>query len=91
MPTKWDGEERRASTRDHDTLIQIVQIMDNHVKNFDTHVNAFRSHEIQDQVNFDKLRKEVLAVQRIIWMATGIILAVEALPTVLKLMHILNK
>lgn len=91
MNDEWKGNERRSPAKDHDTLIQVVTILDNHVKNFNTHTEAFKSHEIRDQVNFDSLRKDVLGIQRVVWMATGIIIAVEALPTVLKLMHILNK
>lgn len=91
MKEDWNGSERRAPSKDHDTLIQVVTILDNHVKNFNTHTDAFKAHEIKDQANFDSLRKDVLGIQRVIWTATGIILAVEALPTVLKLMHILNK
>ena len=34
----WDGEERRFSNRDHDTLIEVVQILKSHVGNFDKHV-----------------------------------------------------
>lgn len=88
----WDGETERRSAggRDHDTLIQMVQILDNHVKNFDVHSNSFKAHEIQDQTNFDKLRTSIAKIERVIYIATGAILAVEALPTVLKLMHILN-
>lgn len=88
---KWLGNDRRTPSRDHDTLIQVVQILDNHVKNFNTHIDAFKLHEIKDQANFDSLRKDVLAIQKVVWTASGIIIAVEALPTVLKLMHILNQ
>ncbi len=91
MEKEWNGNERRQVTRDHDTLTELVVILDSHVKNFNTHTDAFKQHEIKDQSNFDSLRKDVLGIQRVIWVATGIIIAVEALPTVLKLMHILNK
>jgi hypothetical protein len=91
MQPEWNGNERRQPTKDHDTLIQVVTILDNHVKNFNMHTDAFKAHEIRDQANFDSLRKDVLGIQRVIWIATGIILAVQFLPTALKLMHILNK
>lgn len=77
--------------KDHDTLIQLVQIISNHVKNFDTHTTAFKDHEIKDQDNFDKLRTQTAKIEKVIWMATGAILMVEALPTILKLMHVINK
>lgn len=85
------GEENRNNNKDHDTLIQLVQIMDNHVKNFNTHADTFKAHEIKDQSNFDSLRTDVLGIQKVVWTASGIIIAVQALPTVLKFMHILNK
>lgn len=91
MEKEWLGNERRQPSKDHDTLIQVVTILDNHVKNFNSHTEAFRAHEIKDQSNFDALRKDVLGIQKVVWTASGIIIAVEALPTVLKLMHILNK
>ncbi len=91
MPNQWNGPERRKDDRDHDTLITIVQILDNHVKNSTAHEAAFRAHEIQDQTNFEKLKISVQKIERIIWIATGIILAVQALPTAIQVSHILNK
>ncbi len=91
MPQPWNGSERRKENTDHDTLIQIVQIMDNHVKNFQTHAEAFRAHEVQDQTNFDKLRTQIAKIERIIYIATGVLLAVQALPTVFKIIHIFDK
>lgn len=34
---RWNGEERRKATRDHDTLIEMVQILKNLVTNFEEH------------------------------------------------------
>lgn len=89
--TDYTGEERRRSTKDHDTLIQLVQILTNHVDNFNTHSNAFRAHEMQDQANFDKLRTSITKIERIIWVATGIIIALDALPKIIEVVHVLNK
>lgn len=35
---RWNGIERRKPSTDHDTLICLVQILDNHVLNFEKHV-----------------------------------------------------
>ena len=88
---EYQGEERRKTSRDHDTLIEMVQILKNHVANFDTLNESFKTHQIKDETNFDQLRKDGLATQRIIWMATGVIMAVQAIPAVMKVLHIINK
>lgn len=33
----WNGVERRLTSIDHDTLIEVVQILRSHVANFDKH------------------------------------------------------
>lgn len=77
MQEKWNGEERRLSARDHDTLIQMVQILQNHVENFDKHRDDFTEHSKDDKKNFDFLNRTVwgglggLAVLEIILRITG--------------------
>lgn len=54
----WDGiTERRVKAQDHDTLIEVVQILSAHVKNFDKHV-------VDDADNFKTLN-------RTMWMCAG--------------------
>lgn len=53
----WDGSERRESTKDHDTLIQMVQILQNHVNNFDKHRTDFSDHIKKDDKNFEFLNR----------------------------------
>ena len=91
MSNSWNGQERRGESKDHDTLIEVVQILKNHVSNFDNLSDNFKAHEQRDEHNFSALRKDNLNLQRGFWMAAGVLMALEALPIVLKLMHILNK
>lgn len=77
--------------RDHDTLIELVQIIANHVKNFEVHSNAFTKHEIRDQANFDELRRDILSLKKGLYIGTGMILAVEALPKLIELIHVVTK
>lgn len=34
----WDGRERRKGSRDHDSLIEVIQILRLHVDNFEKHI-----------------------------------------------------
>ena len=65
---KWDGTERRKKASDHDTLICLVQILDNHVANFNAHVE-------EDKV----LAKEVRFSTKIIYMGLGALGIIELL------------
>jgi hypothetical protein len=91
MNEQYTGRERRQPSKDHDTLIEMVQILKNHVANFDSLNASFKNHEIRDENNFDSLRKDNFKIQRVIWLASGAVMAVEALPQILKVFHILTK
>jgi hypothetical protein len=78
-------------SKDHDTLIQVVTLLDAQARNSSAYTEALNRHELRDQASFDALRKDVLAIQKVVWLATGILLAVQILPTILKVTHILNK
>lgn len=57
MPT-WDGKtERRNHPSDHDNLTRTIVLLENHIKNFDSHIS-------EDKKNFDFLNKSV-------WMVFG--------------------
>lgn len=66
MPnTKWDGiTERRLKSQDHDTLIELVQILKSHVENFDEHI-------IQDREDFKDINKKVSFSTNMIYLAMG--------------------
>lgn len=57
--SNWDGVERRFSNRDHDTLVELVQILTAHVKNFEDHREAFKIHLLKDDTNFEKINKNM--------------------------------
>lgn len=62
----WDGKtERRQSNNDHDNITRMITILDNHVKNFDTHT-------LEDKKNFDFLNKTV-------WIGFGALGTIEIL------------
>lgn len=66
MPNQpWDGiTERRHKATDHDTLIGLVQILNNHVENFNKLHKKFEEHILEDARRFD-------AINRTVWTATG--------------------
>lgn len=62
---KWDGiTERRLKTDDHDTLIQLVTILNSHVKNFDSHVT-------DDKESFNVMNKKADFATKMIYIAMG--------------------
>ena len=60
---EYSGSERRNPSPDHDTLVQLVQIISNHVKNSDNHMLKFEEHVREDKDNFDKLIAEQRAAK----------------------------
>lgn len=86
MPLQpWDGTtERRQKAQDHDTLIELVTILSNHVVNFNAHVES-------DTSNFKELKTTVLNIERCVWVATGVIITVHVFPQVVSFFHVLNK
>lgn len=89
MPT-WNGEERRGNNRDHDTLTELVIIVKSHVEAAKIVADNLKIHEKNDQANFDTIRKDILGLQKIVWTATGIIIALDALPKVAEILHIVK-
>lgn len=73
---KWDGIERRDKAQDHDTLIQVVEILQIHVKNFDKHIN-------QDEENFK-------ALNRTMYIGIGLVMAIQGLPILSSVIKILS-
>lgn len=60
MPNTYRGpERRRGQADDHDTLIELVQILTNHVKNFEEHTKRFEAHMADDHTNFKFLNKNI--------------------------------
>lgn len=72
MPT-WDGKERRMPTQDHDTLIEVVQILKNHVANFDKHIEA-------DKIAFQDIGDKLWKHAMYIYIGIGILAAINAAP-----------
>lgn len=87
---KWDGNERRNTPTDHDTLIEMVQIMRNQTETAKVIASNLKDHEMKDQTNFDGIRKDILGLQKIVWTATGIIIALDAIPKVADIIHIIK-
>lgn len=59
MNSLWDGQERRKNLSDHDTMIELVQIMKNHIDNFNEHRKDFDEHKIEDNKSFKFLNRTV--------------------------------
>ena len=70
--------------KDHDTLIEVVQILKNHVANFD-------SHTVADSVAFAEIKKANSDTQKVIWSAAACVVTIGALPQVTNIIHLLFK
>lgn len=58
----WDGIKRRADdfkANDHDTIIELVQIIKNHIEHFEEHREDFHEHKNNDDKSFKFLNKTV--------------------------------
>lgn len=66
----YDGPDRRNKSTDHDTLITMVQILQNHVDNDTKNWSKFDSHVLEDKKNFDFLNKSI-------WMVFGGVAVLE--------------
>lgn len=91
MQKDWDGKsDRRVNHTDHDTLIELVQINRNLSENARIVADNLKEHEIKDQDNFETIRRDILGLQKIVWTATGIIIALDALPKIGEVLHIIK-
>lgn len=61
---KWEGNERRANTRDHDLLTNINANLSNFMTRFDEHVK-------KDDQLFEEIKEDVKTTQKYIWMGLG--------------------
>lgn len=60
MDKTWDGvTERRRTAQDHDTLIEVVQILKNHVKNCDEDRRIVSQHMIDDNKSFERINRNI--------------------------------
>ena len=74
---RWNGEERRKNNRDHDTLIEVVQILKSHVNNFDKHLERFNEHVDDDNTNFENITNKIWQHTRLIYIGIGILAALQ--------------
>ena len=79
MPNQpWDGKtERRGIAQDHDTLVQIIEILKNQVENFDRHREDFKEHEKEDNTNFKFLRDQIGKHAMYIYIGIGILTTLQ--------------
>lgn len=67
----WDGKrERRSDPNDHDKLTRTLVVMEGMVKAFDKHVDSFREHIKEDNLNFDRINRSIY-----IW--TGVVIGLQ--------------
>lgn len=91
MPNPWDGRDRRKQSTDHDTLIELVQILRSEVEKIDMISSNLKEHEIKDESNFEKIKDDIAGIKRILWIATGMIIALDGLPRIVEVIHTLSK
>lgn len=73
-PQSYNGDERRSQTvKDHDNLIEVITILAQHVKNFDTHVES-------NELDFANLIASVDRLKFYVYIGVGIAVAVQVLP-----------
>ena len=70
--TTWDGKERRTPMGDHDLLQQIA----NDVKHL---VGWTKEHKQEDDARYNQLNGESKNVQRVLWLAGGVVLAFQVI------------
>lgn len=72
----WDGIKRRdddlKKAEDHDTLIEVVQILKSHVANFDKHVE-------KDDTNFKDIKDQVGKHAMWIYIGLGVVGTIQFL------------
>lgn len=69
----WDGKiERRSNAGDHDNITRMITILDNHVKNFDKHVD-------EDSSNFKSVNNKVDLHAKYIYIGMGILAVINFL------------
>lgn len=72
----WDGRERRKTSQDHDTLIEVVQILKSHVSNFDRHTD-------KDDRQFENINRNM-------YIGLGILIAINGIPTAIAIFKALH-
>lgn len=84
MPNaNWDGRERRRATSDHDALIRIITLLENHTKSFEDHIMA-------DNLYFKEIKNEIKAINRFMWTVIGGMVLLNALPAASNFMKLLQ-
>lgn len=68
---EWNGNERRSSVSDHDILLKIDA-------NLDSFMKQFEEHKKEDNIRFDKLDKRTGWIEKCVYMASGVIVFIEA-------------
>lgn len=69
----WDGKtERRNNAGDHDNITRLITLLENHVKNFDSHV-------IEDKENFKSIGDKLWNHAKYIYIGIGIVGVVEVI------------
>lgn len=74
MQDSWDGKPRRAAdfkANDHDTVVTLVQIMSNHVENFNRHREDFESLSKKFDQHREDDTKEFNGIKKNLWTAAG--------------------
>lgn len=69
----WDGTTERRKVSDHDTVVELCQIMKSHIDNFESHRNEFSKHKDEDDLNFKSARDQIGKHAMWIYIGMGII------------------
>jgi hypothetical protein len=75
---------------DHDTLIELVRMMKYQIETDKEIARNLKEHQSNDDNNFNNIRKDILGLQKIVWTATGIIIALDALPKLIEVVKTLK-
>lgn len=65
--------------------------MNNHVNNFNNHRVDFNKHINDDNEYFTSIKKDINGIHKVGWLSLGFILALQVIPKIAEVVHILTK
>lgn len=80
---QYRGPERRIHSDDHDTIVTMIQLLNNHVNNFNDHKREDESSFKTIMVKLEKQDGVLDVIKRYIYIGLGILIAINGVPTVI--------
>ncbi len=87
---QYRGPERRIHSDDHDTIVTMIQLLNNHVNNFNDHKREDESSFKTIMVKLEKQDGVLDVIKRYIYIGLGILIAINGVPTVINFVKSIN-